>query len=94
MIGFFRRPAALLAALLLVAGLAPGLTVAQQGATKSAPPALIPPVDTQAAPATPAPAAVPAAPAPMKAAVSTESVENPYGLEALWRQAISFRRAL
>ena len=86
MIGFFRRPAALLAALLLIAGLAPGPTVAQQDATKSAPPALIPPADSQAAPATAAPAAVPTAPVPMKAAVSTESVENPYGLEAIWRQ--------
>ena len=85
MIGFFRRPAALLAALLLVAGLAPGLTVAQQDATKSAPPALIPPADSQASPAA-VPAAVPAAPAPMKAAVTTESVDNPYGLEAIWRQ--------
>jgi len=86
MIGFFRRPAALFAALLLVAGLAPGLTAAQQDATKSAPPALIPPAGSQAAPAPAAPAAVPAAQAPMKAAVSTESVAHPYGLEALWRQ--------
>jgi biopolymer transport protein ExbB len=40
-------------------------------------------------PATAAPAAQPASPAPMAAAtpaVTTESVENPYGLEAMWKQ--------
>jgi len=82
MTGFFRRAAAL-TALVLVAGLAPSLTAAQQDPTKSAPPVLVPPADTQVAPA---PVTVPVAPAPTKAAVETESVENPYGLEALWRQ--------
>jgi len=39
MIGFFRRHAAMLAAILVVAGLtAPSLTMAQQDPTKSAPP--------------------------------------------------------
>jgi len=86
MIGLFRRPAAVLAAILVVAGLTPSVTTAQQDPAKSAPPILIPPADTQAAPAAPAPPAVSVAPAPAKAAVETESVENPYGLEALWRQ--------
>jgi len=85
MIRFFRRHAAVLAALLVVAGLTPGLSIAQDPA-KSSPPVLIPPADTQAAPATPAPPAVSVAPAPAKATVEKESVENPYGLEALWRQ--------
>ena len=54
MLGFFRRQAAMLAATLVVAGLiAPGLTMAQQDATKSAPPVLVPPADSQAAPSTP-----------------------------------------
>ena len=59
--------------------------MAQQDATKSAPPTLVPPADTQAA--QPAPAATPAAPAVKAAApgVTRETVENPYGLEALWR---------
>jgi biopolymer transport protein ExbB len=76
----------MLAAILVVAGLiAPGLTVAQQDPTKSAPPVLVPPADSQAAPAAPPVIPVPPAP-PMKAAVEKEVVENPYGLEALWRQ--------
>jgi len=86
MLGFFRRQAAMLAATLVVAGLiAPGLTMAQQDATKSAPPVLVPPADSQAAPSAPPVIPVPSAP-PMKAAVEKEVVENPYGLEALWRQ--------
>ncbi len=86
MLGFFRRQAAMLAATLVVAGLiAPGLTMAQQDATKSAPPVLVPPANSQAAPSAPPVIPVPSAP-PMKAAVEKEVVENPYGLEALWRQ--------
>jgi len=83
--GFFRRPMAMLAALLLLAGLAPSVSIAQQDAAKSAPPVLIPPAEPQA----PAAASAPVAPipaAPVKSGVETESVENPYGLEALWRQ--------
>ena len=88
MIGFFRRRTAMLAAMLVVAGLiAPGLTVAQQDPAKSAPPVLVPPADSQAAPAAPPAAVIPVPSAPpMKAAVEKEVVENPYGLEALWRQ--------
>jgi len=86
MLGFFRRQAAMLAATLVVAGLiAPGLTMAQQDATKSAPPVLVPPANSQAAPSAPPVIPVPSAP-PMKAAVEKEVGENPYGLEALWRQ--------
>jgi len=83
--GFFRRPLAMLAALLLLAGLIPSVSIAQQDAAKSAPPVLIPPAEPQA----PAAASAPVAPipaAPVKAGVETELVENPYGLEALWRQ--------
>ncbi|MDQ3216234.1 MAG: MotA/TolQ/ExbB proton channel family protein, partial [Pseudomonadota bacterium] len=83
--GFFRRPLAMLAALLLLAGLVPSVSIAQQDAAKSAPPVLIPPAEPQA----PAAASAPVAPipaAPVKAGVEKESVENPYGLEALWRQ--------
>ena len=80
MIGFFRRHAAVLAAILVVAGLiAPGLTMAQQD-PKSAPPVLVPPANSQAAP----PAVIPVPP-PMKATVEKQVVENPYGLEAVWR---------
>ncbi len=81
---FFRRHAAVLTAILM-AGLTPTLTMAQQDPAKSAPPVLIPPADTQAAPAVPP---VPLAPAPARKAptVEKEVVENPYGLEAIWRQ--------
>jgi biopolymer transport protein ExbB len=86
MIGFFRRHAAVLAAILVVAGLiAPGLTMAQQD-PKSAPPVLVPPANSQAAPSAAPPAVIPVpTPPPMKAAVEKEVVENPYGLEAVWR---------
>ena len=81
MIGFFRRHAAVLAAILVVAGLiAPGLTMAQQD-PKAAPPVLVPPANSQAAPS-----AVIPVPPPMKATVEKEVVDNPYGLEAIWRQ--------
>jgi len=86
MIGFFRRHAAMLAAILVVAGFTgPSLTMAQQDPTKSAPPVLVPPADSQAAPSAPPVIPVPSAP-PMKAAVEKEVVDNPYGLEAIWRQ--------
>ncbi len=92
MIRFFHRHAAVLAAILVVAGLAPSLTMAQQDPAK-APPVLIPPADTQTSPTQaaptepPAPVVTPVPPAPpMKAVIETQEVENPYGLEAIWRQ--------
>ena len=88
MTGFFRRHAALLIAVALVSGSAPSLTMAQQDPTKSAPPVLVPPADSQAVPATPAPPADAMAP-PVKSAqpvVTKETVDNPYGLEAILRQ--------
>jgi len=78
MVRFIRRHAAFLAVILTVAGLAaPASTFAQADAQKAAP------ADA------PAPAAAPAAPAAVPAAPfrrHKETVENPYGLEALWRQ--------
>jgi biopolymer transport protein ExbB len=59
------------------ATLAPSASFAQAA---SAPEAAAAP----AAPTTPAPA--PAAPPAAEPAVTTETVENPYGLEAMWRQ--------
>ena len=87
MIGFFRRHAALLIAVAVVSGSAPTLTMAQQDPTKSAPPVLVPPADTQAVPATPPPPADSMAP-PAKSTpvVTKETVDNPYGLEAILRQ--------
>ena len=82
MIGFFRRHAALLIAFALVSGLAPSLATAQQDPTKSAPPVLVPPAD---APAPPAVAATPPAKA-VQPTVTKETVDNPYGLEAILRQ--------
>jgi biopolymer transport protein ExbB len=77
MVRFIRRHAASLAVILTVAGLAaPAPTFAQADAQKAAP------ADAPAA-APAAPAAVPAAPVPT---ITKETVENPYGLEALWRQ--------
>ena len=79
MVRFIRRHAAFLAVILTVAGLAaPASTFAQADAPKAAA------ADAPAPAAAPAaPAAVPAAPVPT---VTKETVENPYGLEALWRQ--------
>jgi biopolymer transport protein ExbB len=80
MVRFIRRHAAVLAVILTVTGLAaPASTFAQADAPKAA------------GADAPAPAAAPAAaPAPAPAAivptVTKETVENPYGLEALWRQ--------
>jgi biopolymer transport protein ExbB len=87
MIGFFRRHAAVLIAVALASGLAPSISLAQTDATKSAPPVLVPPADTQATPATPA--APPTMTSPAKAgqpSVTKETVDNPYGLEAILRQ--------
>ena len=79
MITFIRRHAAALAVILTVAGLAAPTAVLAQDAQKAAPAAEAP--APAAAPA--APMAAPAAPAPT---ITKESIENPYGLEALWRQ--------
>jgi len=82
MISIIRRHAATLAILAVTGLAAPTSVIAQQDAQKAAPAA------EQPAPV--APAAAPAAPvAPMPAAAPTvtkETIENPYGLEALWRQ--------
>ncbi len=86
MTGFFRRYAAVLIAVALVSGLAPSLTAAQQDPTKSAPPVLVPPADTQAVPVTPAPADAMAPPAKSTPVITKETVDNPYGLEAILRQ--------
>ena len=87
MTGFFRRHAALLIAVALVSGSAPTLTLAQQDPTKSAPPVLVPPADTQAVPVTPTPPAnTMAPPAKSTPVVTKETVDNPYGLEAILRQ--------
>ena len=79
MVRFIRRHAAVLAVILTVAGLAaPASSFAQADAQKAAA------ADAPAPAAAPAaPVAVPAAPVPT---VTKETVENPYGLEALWRQ--------
>ena len=77
MITFFRRHAATLAVILTVAGFATPAVVSAQDAPKAAAEA------PAAAPA--APAATAPAPAPMPT-VTKETIENPYGLEALWRQ--------
>src|SRR4030095_975578 len=80
MISLIRRHLAALSVLLAIAGLsAPNAVLAQQDAPKAAPAA-----DAPAPAAAPAPVAP--APAPVVPTVSKETVENPYGLEALWRQ--------
>ena len=78
MIPLIRRHAAQLA-ILAVAGLAaPTAVIAQQEAQKAAPAAEAPaPAAAPVAPAAPAPAPVPT--------VTKESIDNPYGLEALWK---------
>jgi biopolymer transport protein ExbB len=74
----FRRVMACLAVALTAAILIAPLAAQAQDTTKGAAPA--------AAPA-PAPAAAPAAaPAPAAGTVSKETIDNPYGIEALWRQ--------
>jgi biopolymer transport protein ExbB len=87
MVRFIRRHAAVLAVMLTVAGLAaPASTFAPADAPKAAPADAAAP----AAATAPAPAAAPAAPAPapvpVAPTVTKETIENPYGLEALWRQ--------
>ncbi len=75
----FRRVMAGLAMALTTAILVAPFAAQAQDATKPAAPA--------AAPATtPAPAAAPAAPAAAPGTVTKETIDNPYGLEALWRQ--------
>jgi biopolymer transport protein ExbB len=61
------------------ATLAPGVALAQTPPAASAPEAAAPA-------ATPAPAPAPAPAPSAEPAVATETVENPYGLEAMWRQ--------
>jgi biopolymer transport protein ExbB len=87
MTGFFRRHAAVLIAVALASGLAPSISLAQTDASKSAPPVLVPPADAQATPSTavPPPTAAPAAKA-VQPSVTKETVDNPYGLEAILRQ--------
>ena len=79
MITFFRRHAATLAVILTVAGFTAPAVVVAQDAPKAAPAA-----------EAPAPAAAPAAPVakapPLAPTITKETIENPYGLEALWRQ--------
>ena len=70
--------AVLLASLLAAAALAIPVPTHAQAQKADAPPA--------AAPAAAAPATDAAKPIPPAAAPTTEVVENPYGLEALWRQ--------
>ncbi len=80
MISIIRRHAATLAILAITGLAAPTSVIAQQDAQKAAPAAEAP------APAA-APAPAPAAPMPAAApTVTKETIENPYGLEALWRQ--------
>ena len=81
------RLAALAAVVLAVgaAALVPLTGVAQPAPAAPAAPAAAP-ADTAAAPSTPAPsAAAPSAAAPKPGAKATEMVDNPYGLEALWK---------
>ena len=78
------RLANLAAALVLALPIAVTPLAAQAQAQQPSPPAAAAPADTGATPA-PAPAATPAPPAASKGTVSTEIVENPYGLEALWK---------
>ncbi len=83
-----RHRVACLALVIATAGLtaiaAPALA---QDAAK-APPAASAPADAQPAPvaAAPAPVAPVAAPMPLTPTVTKETVENPYGLAAMWRQ--------
>jgi biopolymer transport protein ExbB len=74
------RLSSMIAAITLAATLvaAPQGALAQAASAPEAPPAA-----TAAAPAEPAPAP---APAPLVATTSKETVDNPYGLQALWAQ--------
>jgi biopolymer transport protein ExbB len=71
----FRRVMACLAVTLTTAVLVTPFAVQAQDATKAPAPAA----------ATPAPA-TPATPVPAAGSVTKETIDNPYGLEALWRQ--------
>ncbi|MGZ9032186.1 MAG: MotA/TolQ/ExbB proton channel family protein, partial [Burkholderiaceae bacterium] len=84
MVRFIRRHAAVLTVMLAVAGLAaPAPTFAQADAQKAAPADAAAPAAAPASPA--APAAAPA-PVPVAPTVTKETIDNPYGLEALWKQ--------
>ncbi len=81
------RLATLLAVLVLFgAALAPVPTVAQPASAPDASSAMTAPVAPAAADATASAAPMAAAPAPMAATTSKETVDNPYGLQALWEQ--------
>ncbi|MGZ8981810.1 MAG: MotA/TolQ/ExbB proton channel family protein [Burkholderiaceae bacterium] len=83
MVRFIRRHAAVLTVMLAVAGLAaPAPTFAQADAQKAAPADAAP----AAAPASPAAPAAAPAPVPVAPTVTKETIDNPYGLEALWKQ--------
>ncbi len=77
MISFIRRSTAILAVMLVATGSVASLSVLAQDNAAKAPP-------------TPAPSATPAAPSAAPATVTPtvtrESIENPYGFEAMWRQ--------
>jgi biopolymer transport protein ExbB len=83
MLKMIRVPA--LAAVVLIAAAAMMVPHATQAQGPASPPATPPATTQPAAPA--APAATPAAPASKAAAgtATTELVDNPYGLEALWK---------
>jgi biopolymer transport protein ExbB len=85
---FIRRHAAALA-LLAAAGIAaPTFVLAQQDAAKAAPaaPAAAAPTAPAAPVAAPAPMPAPAPAAAVAPTVTKEVIDNPYGLEAMWRQ--------
>jgi biopolymer transport protein ExbB len=85
MVRFIRRHAAFLAVILAVAGLAaPASSFAQADAPKA--PAADAPAATPAPDAAAAAPAAPVAPAPVAPVVTKETIDNPYGLEALWKQ--------
>jgi biopolymer transport protein ExbB len=77
------RLANLAAALMLALPIAATPLQANAQAPSTTPPPAAAPQDSAAAPAAAPATATPAAPAPAKA--TTETVENPYGLEALWK---------
>jgi biopolymer transport protein ExbB len=79
MFAFIRCTAVGLALLLAAAAITAPITALAQDAAKSATPAATPP----AAPAAEAPAVKAAPVAPI---VTKETIDNPYGLEALWKQ--------
>ena len=77
---------AMLAAALVVASLAPAAALAQaQPNAPATPPATIAPADAPPAASASVPPATTPAPAPKVGEKTTEIIENPYGLEALWK---------